>query len=213
MNMRASREQMVEEQLISRGITDSRVLEAFRCVPRDQFVPLKYLNEAYSDSPLPIGEGQTISQPYMVALMTQHLKLSGDESVLEIGTGSGYQTAILAELAKEVYGVERITSLADKAKSTLKQLSYDNIQITITDGTVGWKEFAPYDAIIVTAAAPAIIQPLVEQLKDKGRLVMPIGEKITQALTVTIKSKEKIETSEICGCVFVPLLGKYGWRE
>ena len=204
---------MVEEQLIPRGIKDKKVLEAFQKVPRHNFVPKRYLGSAYEDFPLSIGEGQTISQPYMVALMTECLGLSGGETILEIGAGSGYQAAILAELASRVYTVERVVSLAEKARTCLKNLDYKNIQIEIGDGTRGWPEFAPYEGIVVTAAAPDIPRPLIEQLRIKGKLVIPIGGSFNQMLTVITKHKDRIETKQICGCVFVPLLGKYGWKE
>ena len=213
MNFSALRKKMVEEQLISRGIKDKKVLEAFQKVPRHNFVPKRYLDSAYGDFPLSIGEGQTISQPYMVALMTECLGLSGGETILEIGAGSGYQAAILAELASRVYTVERVVSLAEGARTCLKNLDYKNIQIEIGDGTRGWPEFAPYEGIVVTAAAPDIPKPLIEQLRIKGKLVIPIGGSFNQILTVITKHKDRIETKQICGCVFVPLLGKYGWKE
>lgn len=213
MNFSALRKKMVEEQLIPRGIKDKKVLEAFQKVPRHNFVPKRYLDSAYGDFPLSIGEGQTISQPYMVALMTECLGLSGEETILEIGAGSGYQAAILAELASRVYTVERVVSLAEGARTCLKNLNYKNIQIEIGDGTRGWPEFAPYEGIVVTAAAPDIPKPLIEQLRIKGKLVIPIGGSFNQMLTVITKHKDGIETKQICGCVFVPLLGKYGWKE
>lgn len=213
MNFSALRKKMVEEQLIPRGIKDKKVLEAFQEVPRHNFVPKRYLDSAYGDFPLSIGEGQTISQPYMVALMTECLGLSGGETILEIGAGSGYQAAILAKLASRVYTVERVVSLAEGARTCLKNLDYKNIQIEIGDGTRGWPEFAPYEGIVVTAAAPDIPKPLIEQLRIKGKLVIPIGGNFNQMLTVITKHKDGIETKQICGCVFVPLLGKYGWKE
>lgn len=213
MNFSALRKKMVEEQLIPRGIKDKKVLEAFQKVPRHNFVPKRYLDSAYEDFPLSIGEGQTISQPYMVALMTECLGLSGGETILEIGAGSGYQAAILAELASRVYTVERVVSLAEGARTCLKNLDYKNIQIEIGDGTRGWPEFAPYEGIVVTAAAPDIPKPLIEQLRIKGKFVIPIGGSFNQMLTVITKHKDRIETKQICGCVFVPLLGKYGWKE
>lgn len=213
MNFSALRKKMVEEQLIPRGIKDKKVLEAFQKVPRHNFVPKRYLDSAYGDFPLSIGEGQTISQPYMVALMTECLGLSGGETILEIGAGSGYQAAILAELASRVYTVERVVSLAEGARTCLKNLDYKNIQIEIGDGTRGWPEFAPYEGIVVTAAAPDIPKPLIEQLRIKGKLVIPTGGSFSQMLAVITKHKDRIETKQICGCVFVPLLGKYGWKE
>jgi len=213
MNLDDLREKMVEAQLLSRGIKDERVLEVFRKVPRHQFIPKELINSAYVDSPLPIGEGQTISQPYMVALMTECLCLKGGEKVLEIGTGSGYQAAILAELVKEVYSIERIESLAIKAKERLESLGYKNIKIKVDDGTLGWPEFSPYEGIIVTAAAPQIPPPLLEQLRDRGLLVIPLNGRSSQILTVIEKSKDEFKSKEVCGCVFVPMIGKYGWKD
>ncbi len=206
------RKAMVEEQLIVRGISDKRVLDAFKAVPRHEFVPKDFLQSAYNDYPLPIGENQTISQPYMVALMTECLKLKGHEILLEVGTGSGYQAAILAELAKEVYSVERFLFLADMAKRALDSLGYRNIKIKVGDGTLGWEEHSPYDGIIVTAGAPRIPESLVRQLKDGGRLVIPVDSgAFGQTLTVAERIGKSIRTSEICGCMFVPLIGKEGW--
>jgi len=207
------REKMVKEQLIRRGIHDKRVLDAMRKVPRHLFVPADLVEEAYNDYPLPIGYGQTISQPYIVALMTEALELSGDEKTLEIGTGSGYQTAILAELSKEVYTIERIISLLDKAKEVLKNLGYKNIFFKAGDGTLGWPENKPYDAIIVTAGAPIIPQPLLDQLADKGRLVIPVGDRFSQELIKVTKSKEGLIRENLGGCRFVNLIGIHGWKE
>lgn len=208
------RNAMVEEQLIVRGISDKKVLEVFRRLPRHEFVGKDFLQSAYNDYPLPIGEGQTISQPYMVALMTESLHLTGSERILEVGTGSGYQAAILAELVKEVYSVERFQSLANTAYSILERLGYKNVKIRAGDGTLGWEEFAPYDGIIVTAGAPGIPESLVRQLKDGGRLVIPIGSSgFGQILTLVEKIGNTIRTSEICGCMFVPLIGKEGWSK
>ena len=202
---------MVEQQLVPRGIKDKKVLGAFRKVPRHEFVHEEYRQQAYDDYPLPIGEGQTISQPYMVALMTQCLALKGDERVLEIGTGSGYQMAILAEIVKEVYSVERFESLIGRARQVLSELGYKNCKIKAGDGTLGWEEYAPYDGIIVTAGAPGIPESLVRQLKDKGRLVIPIGSGYGQTLTIVEKEDKTIKTTPVCGCIFVPLIGKEGW--
>jgi protein-L-isoaspartate(D-aspartate) O-methyltransferase len=207
------REKMVKEQLIRRGIHDKRVLDAMRKVPRHLFVPADLVEEAYNDYPLPIGYGQTISQPYIVALMTEALELRGDEKTLEIGTGSGYQTAILAELSKEVYTIERIISLLDKAKEVLKNLGYKNIFFKAGDGTLGWPENKPYDAIIVTAGAPKIPQPLLDQLADKGRLVIPVGDRFSQELIKVTKSKEGLIRENLGGCRFVNLIGIHGWKE
>lgn len=205
------RKQMVETQLASRDIVDARVLEVFRKVPRHMFVRESLQPEAYGDFPLPIGCGQTISQPYMVALMTQCLELKGEEKVLEIGTGSGYQTAILAELSKEVYSIERYEELALIAQNILDQLGYTNIHIKAGDGTLGWEEFSPYDGIIVTAGAPEVPNTLKEQLKDDGRLVIPVGGTFSQVLTVVKRSGNRFSETQVCGCVFVPLVGRYGW--
>ena len=210
-NFEAMRERMVNEQLIPRGIVNKSVLDAFRKVPRERFITEEYLEHSYSDYPLPIGESQTISQPYMVALMTERLYLKGTERVLEIGTGSGYQMAILAEIAKDVYSVERFASLAENAKGVLDRLGYKNCHIKAGDGTLGWEECSPYDGIIVTAGAPGIPESLVKQLKDKGRLVIPIGRTFGQVLTVVQKEGKSVTASEVCGCVFVPLVGKEGW--
>ncbi|MFH1381216.1 MAG: protein-L-isoaspartate(D-aspartate) O-methyltransferase [Candidatus Omnitrophota bacterium] len=207
------RRQMVETQLIRRGITDKKVISAFNKVDRHEFVLPKDLNLAYQDSPLSIGENQTISQPYMAALMTQCLELKGDEKILEIGTGCGYQTAILAELVKTVYSIERIKTLSERASKTLKKLGYSNIVISTGDGTLGWEEHAPYDGIIVTAAASKIPEIYVKQLKVPGKLVIPVGDRFSQALTVLEKNENQIETHSVCGCVFVPLIGKNGWGE
>lgn len=203
---------MVKEQLIPRGISDRRVLEAFDRVQRHKFVPLDMQKIAYADNPLPVGEGQTISQPYMVALMTEKLALKGDEKVLEIGTGSGYQAAILAELAKEIYSIERFTMLAERARETLECTGYKNVKIMTGDGTLGWGEYAPFDRIIVTAGAPHIPETLFAQLKEGGRMVIPVGGGLSQVLTVVEKEDGRIKAHDICGCVFVPLVGKEGWK-
>jgi len=202
---------MVEEQLIPRGIKEKRILDAFYKVERHKFIPEELRGSAYADFPVPIGEGQTISQPYIVALMTEYLALTGEEKVLEIGTGSGYQAAILAELAQEVYTIERFSNLAEKARSVFKELGYVNVKVKVQDGTLGWQEEAPFDRIIITAASPRIPLPLSEQLKENGRLVLPLGDGFAQVLTLVEKKKEKLELSQICGCVFVPLVGKYGY--
>lgn len=208
-----NRNYMVENQLVSRNIKDERVLNVFRKVPRHMFIKESLQNEAYNDYPLSIGCGQTISQPYIVALMTQCLKLEGNEKILEIGTGSGYQTAVLAELAEYVYSVERCSELAEKAKLVLDNLGYTNIKIKIGDGTLGWEEFSPYDRIIVTAAAPAVPAIIKNQLKDRGRLVIPVGDRLSQTLLIIEKNGNKFNEIKECGCVFVPLIGQYGWRE
>lgn len=213
MSREEERHQMVENQLVRRGITDQRIMEAMRTVPRHLFVPGESEHYAYHDSPLPIGEGQTISQPYMVALMSQELELKGDETVLEIGTGSGYQTAVLAELVQTVFTIERIADLRSRAEKVLLGLGYTNIQFKTADGTYGWPEQGPFDGIIVTAGAPEIIQPLVDQLKEGGKLVIPIGPRYSQTLCCLKKLHGHIEKKIATLCVFVPLIGDYGWKE
>lgn len=206
------RANMIEYQLRKRGIKDERVLQAFMKVPRHKFVRPQDIWRAYDDYPLPIGYGQTISQPYMVAIMTELLELKGDEVVLEIGTGSGYQAAILAELARQVYTIERIPELARKAESVLKELGYDNVKVIVGDGSKGLPEYAPYDRIIVTAAAPKPPQPLLMQLKDNGRLVIPIGTRKLQDLVRITKVGNEFKTENFGPCLFVPLIGEEGWR-
>jgi len=203
---------MVEEQIIARGIKDLRLTGAMRKVPRHLFVEEALQSQAYSDHPLPIGEKQTISQPYMVALMSEALALTGKEKVLEIGTGSGYQTAILAELASKVFSVERIRSLAIKARKLLLELGYFNTEVKFSDGTVGWLDESPFDAIMVTAGSPEIPQPLIDQLKVGGRLAIPVGDIHAQDLIRIIKTEEGIKREDLGGCRFVKLIGKYGWE-
>jgi len=207
-----ARGKMVEEQIIARGIKDPRVIAAMKKVPRHLFVEEALQNQAYSDHPLPIGEKQTISQPYMVALMTEAMQLTGEERVLEIGAGSGYQTAILAELAREVYSIERIRSLAIKARKLLYELGYFNAEIKIFDGTLGWAEKGPFDAIMVTAGAPNIPQPLYDQLALQGRLVIPVGDVYAQDLFRITRIEEGLKKEDLGGCRFVKLIGKYGWE-
>jgi len=207
------RELMVEQQLMPRGIRNQEVVRAFTTVPRHRFVGAALQHSAYADHPLPIGEGQTISQPYMVALMTQCLDLTGSGRVLEIGTGSGYQTAILATIAAEVFTIERVASLAKNAESILKELGYNNVHFLVGDGTRGWPEEAPFEGIVVTAGAPRIPEPLVAQLADGGRLVIPVGGGWSQELMIVRKEKGNIEEEPVCGCVFVPLLGEFGWKD
>jgi len=207
-----ARLKMVEEQIVSRGIKDPRVIAAMKKVPRHLFVEEALQSQAYNDHPLPIGEKQTISQPYMVAIMTEALQLKEKGKVLEIGAGSGYQTAILAELAEKVFSIERIRSLAIKARQLLYELGYFNVEIKIFDGTHGWVEETPFDAIIVTAGAPDIPQPLLDQLAMDGRLVIPVGDAYVQDLMRVTKTKEGIKKEDLGGCRFVKLIGKYGWE-
>ncbi len=207
-----ARLKMVEEQIVSMGIKDPRVIAAIKKVPRHLFVEEALQGQAYSDHPLPIGEKQTISQPYMVALMTEALQLKGKERVLEIGAGSGYQTAILAELVEKVFSIERIRSLAIRARQLLYELGYFNVEIKIFDGTYGWAEEAPFDAIIVTAGAPDIPQPLIDQLGMGGRLVIPVGNTYAQDLMRVTKTEEGTKKENLGGCRFVKLIGKYGWE-
>lgn len=203
---------MVETQIIGRGIKDRRVIEAMLKVPRNIFVEEAMAAQAYSDSSLPIGEKQTISQPYMVALMSEMLELTGREKVLELGTGSGYQTAILAELSDRVYTIERIRSLALRARKALDRLHYLNVNLKIGDGTDGWPEEAPFDAIIVTAGAPTVPEHLVEQLALGGRLVIPVGNQVDQTLVRVTKGQDgTVVREESVPCRFVKLIGKYGW--
>jgi protein-L-isoaspartate(D-aspartate) O-methyltransferase len=203
---------MVEEQIIARGIKDLRVIGAMRKVPRHLFVEEALQSQAYSDHPLPIGEKQTISQPYMVALMTEALALTGNEKVLEIGTGSGYQTAVLANLASKVFSVERIRSLTIKARKLLLELRYLNTEVKFSDGTVGWLDESPFDAIMVTAGSPEVPQPLIDQLKVGGRMAIPVGDIYTQDLIRITKTEDGIKREDLGGCRFVRLIGKYGWE-
>jgi protein-L-isoaspartate(D-aspartate) O-methyltransferase len=210
---RLAREKMVKNQLVPRRITHKGVLRAMGKIHRHLFVEEALVGEAYNDHPLPIGHKQTISQPYIVALMTEALELNGKEKTLEIGTGSGYQTAILAELSKRVYTIERIRPLMDRAKNLLIHLGYTNILFKAFDGTLGWKEYQPFDAIMVTAGAPKIPQPLMDQLADGGRLVVPVGDKFSQELIKVIKVKNGYREKNLGGCRFVDLIGVHGWQE
>src|SRR4030043_313289 len=210
-DFKAMREKMVETQIKARGVKNPRVLSPLLKVERHRFVPEENLNSAYSDQPLPIGEGQTISQPYIVALMTELLDLKGDEKVLEVGTGSGYQAAILAELAKEVYTIEIIEKLATSAKKLLLDLGYKNIKVKAGDGYLGWPEAAPFDAIIVTCAPDHIPKPLMDQLREGGRMVIPVGE-FTQELKKIVKRGGKLETTNVIPVIFVPMTG-YGLKK
>ncbi len=207
------REEMVREQLIARGIKDARVLAAFRRVPRHEFVPSALRADAYDDSALPIGEEQTISQPYMVAIMTELRELKRGEKVLEVGTGSGYQAAILAELGARVVTIERLASLSENARSVLARLGYGAVELVVGDGSEGYQPGAPYDAIMVTAGCPAIPRPLTDQLAEGGRLVVPVGNRQLQTLIVATKKRGQLKEKSSVPCRFVPLIGKYGWPE
>ncbi len=207
------RHRMVDTQIKLRGIADSRVLAAFRRVPRHRFVPEYLWDQAYNDYPLPIGEDQTISQPYMVALMTEALELRETDRVLEIGAGSGYQAAILAELAAAVYTIDRLESLAQVAERALHSLGYRNVKVRVGDGTLGWPDEAPFDAIIVTAGAPQVPRPLTEQLTLGGRLVIPVGDQYSQTLTRVRRTPGGLKYEDLGGCRFVRLIGKYGWPQ
>jgi protein-L-isoaspartate(D-aspartate) O-methyltransferase len=209
---KALRKNMVDLQIAARGVNDTRVLDTMREVPRHLFVGRGMEASAYGDHALPIGEEQTISQPYMVAIMTVALRLTGEEKILEIGTGSGYQTALLSRLADRVFSVERIETLATRARETLDTLGLTNISILVGDGTIGWKEFAPYDRILVTAGSPAVPTSLLEQLADPGILVIPVGPRTMQQLRIVEKRDGVIEEHDEGGCAFVPLVGKDGWE-
>jgi protein-L-isoaspartate(D-aspartate) O-methyltransferase len=203
-----ARRAMIERDLAPRGIRDQRVLEAMGSIERELFVPEKLSSRAYEDRPLPIGEGQTISQPYMVAFMTEQLHLKNTERLLEIGTGSGYQTAVLGKLAAEVYSIEIIPKLSERAKALLSRLGFDNVHLKVGDGFFGWEERGPFDAILVTASAPKVPEPLWRQLREGGRLIMPLGaERQGQALVRVTKSDGKQVVEELSGVVFVPLTG------
>ncbi|MFO0751980.1 MAG: protein-L-isoaspartate(D-aspartate) O-methyltransferase [Thermodesulfovibrionales bacterium] len=210
--LRRVRDAMVDNQLVPRGIKDPRVLDALRKVPRHLFVPEAMRSGAYDDMALSIGEGQTISQPYMVAVMTELLELKGEEKVLEIGTGSGYQAAILGELAKEVYTVERLPELAAEAGRRLADLGYANVTVVTGDGTKGLEEQAPFDRILITAAAPEIPGIMVHQLREEGIIVAPVGERFSQVLIKGRKRKGILVEESGTPCVFVPLIGEYGWK-
>ncbi len=204
---------MVQDQLMSRDIHDARTLAAMTEVPRHWFIDDAMQGRAYGDHPLPIGGGQTISQPYIVAYMTQALGLKGPEKVLEIGTGSGYQAAILARLCSQVFTVERINSLLAGARKIFDRLRYFNIRSKLDDGTLGWSEFGPYDAIIVTAGGPEIPVPLIDQLADPGRLIIPVGDQHEQVLQLLRKNEGRVEISLLAGVRFVDLVGEYGWNK
>lgn len=207
------REKMVREQLLSRDIIDERTISAMSEVPRHCFVDDALAARAYGDHPLPIGAGQTISQPYIVAYMTQALQLRGDEKVLEIGTGSGYQAAVLSRLCCKVYTVERINSLLAGARKVFDRLRYYNIRSKLDDGTLGWPDNGPYDAIIVTAGGPEIPEPLIAQLADKGRLVIPVGDQRVQELKLLTRNEGQVEIINLASVRFVDLVGEHGWRD
>jgi protein-L-isoaspartate(D-aspartate) O-methyltransferase len=213
MRFRRLREKMVTTQIEGRGIRDQRVLDAMRKVPRHLFVGEALQDQAYGDFPLPIGEGQTISQPFIVAEMTQALELSPEDRVLEIGTGSGYQTAILAELAERVFTIERVRRLFMTARRIFDELKYYNIIAKCSDGTLGWRDEAPFDAIIVTAGAPKVAETLIDQLADHGRLVVPVGSEHSQMLMKIVKEDDEIHETNLGGCRFVKLIGSHGWQE
>jgi protein-L-isoaspartate(D-aspartate) O-methyltransferase len=206
------RERMVDEQLVGRGVTDPRVVAAMRRVPRHHFVQEALRTRAYGDHPLPIGEEQTISQPFIVGLMTSLLELTGREKVLEVGTGSGYQTAVLAELARRVCSIERLPRLAERARAVLEELGYDNVWVRVGNGALGWPDEAPFDRIIVTAGGPSIPPPLVQQLAEGGRMVLPVGRSDNQVLTVVDNVGGEIRQREHGECKFVKLVGKYAWE-
>jgi protein-L-isoaspartate(D-aspartate) O-methyltransferase len=208
-SFRRERMEMVERQIAARGVHDPRVLEAMRQIPRHQFVPEEYKNASYEDRPLPIGKGQTISQPYIVAVMTELLELQ----VLEIGTGSGYQAALLSRLAARVITLERLPGIAEQARNTLLNLEISNVEVVVADGTLGWPQEAPYNAILVTASTPEIPPPLLNQLAEGGRLVAPVGGQGYQELIKVVKREGKVEKTYHGGVVFVPLIGQYGWQK
>lgn len=203
--------EMVEKQIVARGVRDPRVLEAMRRVPRHQFVDEALRYEAYEDRPLPIGEKQTISQPYMVAIMSELLELKGTERVLEIGTGCGYQTAVLSLLAAQVYSIERIQPLLFKARKTLEGLGVHNVALKVGDGTLGWSDFAPYDALLVAAGGPEVPKPLLDQMAIGGRMVIPVGDDQGQILRVIKRTAKGYSETTSTPCTFVRLVGQYGW--
>lgn len=213
MDYKEARERMVKEQIVARGIKDKRVINAMLEIPRHLFVLYADRDFAYGDYPLPIDEGQTISQPYIVAWMTEALSLKGEEKVLEVGTGSGYQGAILSKLSKEVYTIERHEILAERVEKIYDELGIKNIKVIVGDGTEGLSAHAPYDGIIVTAGTPKIPPPLIEQLSKGGRLVIPVGSSHLQMLTLLENKADRISETLLGNCAFVPLVGRLGWRE
>jgi protein-L-isoaspartate(D-aspartate) O-methyltransferase len=204
---------MVESQIRKRGVTEERVLRAMATVPRHEFVPANWINQAYADEPLPIGYGQTISQPYIVAAMVAALGLTGSEIVLEIGTGCGYQAAVVSLLAREVHTVELLAELAQSAAERLQRLGYANVHVHCGDGTLGWPSFGPYDAILIAAAAPSIPEPLLQQLAEGGRLIAPVGEEDKQELQLVTRREGRLLVKQCGSCRFVPLMGEHGWRK
>lgn len=208
----SERDEMVLRQIENRGLSNSRLLNALRWLPRHEFVKQGDENYAYNDEPLSIGFGQTISQPYITALMTSLAALEGNEDVLEVGTGSGYQAALLGLLARKVISIERIPELADRAQKVISRLGIPNVKVITGDGTTGWPENAPYDAILVTAGAPSVPQALLDQLSDGGRMIIPVGSRSVQNLQVWQRNGNRFNEENILPVVFVPLLGKYGWQ-
>lgn len=206
------RVEMVERQIAARGVRDSRVLEAMRKIPRHLFIPPAYRNAAYEDRPLPIGESQTISQPYIVAVMTELLQPYSQDTILEIGTGSGYQAALLSQLAARIITLERLPTIAEQARKNLEALGIANVEVEVSDGTLGWPKKAPYNGILITASTPDIPPPLIDQLADGGRLVAPVGGQGYQELVKLVKLGGKVERTYHGGVVFVPLIGRYGWQ-
>ncbi len=212
-DFRIAREKMVKDQLVARGIKNKRVLQVMGKIPRHLFIEEALAGEAYNDHPVPIGEKQTISQPYIVALMTEALELKRDDNTLEIGTGSGYQTAILAELSSKVYTIERIKFPLINARKILAKLGYTNILFKIFDGTTGWRKYAPFDTIMVTAGAPDLPKPLIDQLADNGRMVIPIGDRYSQEMIKIIRKGKSLKQKNLGGCRFVNLIGIHGWQD
>jgi|SRR5210317_1506398 protein-L-isoaspartate(D-aspartate) O-methyltransferase len=213
-NFSIARRRMVEDQVVARGVRDPRVIDAMLQVPRHKFVEEALESQAYQDAPLPIGERQTISQPYMVAVMSEALALDGTEKVLEVGTGSGYQAAVLALLADRVFSLERIPALARRARKALDSCGYSKVNIRLADGTLGWQEMAPFDAIVVTAGAPDVPRDYLDQLAVGGRLVIPVGDRMSQVLMrITRTSEHEFKEEQLLGCRFVPLVGNHGWRD
>ena len=213
-NFSIARRRMVEDQVVARGVRDPRVIDAMLQVPRHKFVEEALESQAYQDAPLPIGERQTISQPYMVAVMSEALALDGTEKVLEVGTGSGYQAAVLALLADRVFSLERIPALARRARKALDSCGYSKVNIRLGAGTLGWQEMAPFDAIVVTAGAPDVPRDYLDQLAVGGRLVIPVGDRMSQVLMrITRTSEHEFKEEQLLGCRFVPLVGNHGWRD